>query len=98
MKFILLLTLILSAQAYAQDDNKNQRGSEHQESHGHEGGMHGGGGHGHKGGDHGHEGGKHGGGHEDGKKGCCDQEHEGGMHGGGHGQEGGMHGNGDHER
>ena len=49
MKFILLLTLIFSTQAYAQDDNEHQSGSEHQKSHGHEGGMHGGGhGHGHK--------------------------------------------------
>jgi cytochrome c peroxidase len=45
MKFILLLTLIFSTQAYAQG------GSEHEKSHGNEGGMHGGGhghGHGHK--------------------------------------------------
>jgi cytochrome c peroxidase len=43
MKFILLLTLIFSTQAYAQG------GSEHEKSHGKEGGMHGGGhGHGHK--------------------------------------------------
>ena len=55
MKFILLLTLVLSAQAYAQEDNKNQRGSEHQESYGQAGGVHGSG--------DGKEGGKHGGGH-----------------------------------
>jgi cytochrome c peroxidase len=45
MKFILLLTLIFSTQAYAQG------GSDHEKSHGNEGGMHGGGhghGHGHK--------------------------------------------------
>ncbi|MDH5551952.1 MAG: c-type cytochrome, partial [Nitrosomonas sp.] len=66
MKFILLLTFILSTNAYAQDDNNYQSDSEHQESHGQEDGKHGGG-HGHKGGmhggDHDHEGGMHGGGH-----------------------------------
>jgi cytochrome c peroxidase len=60
MKFILLLALIFSTQAYAQDGNEHQGGSEHQKSHGHEGGEHGGG--------HGHEGGMHGGGHGHGHK------------------------------
>lgn len=84
MKLILLLALILSAQAYAQDDNKNQNGSEHQESHEHESGMHADSDHEHGGGMHsdggGHGGGMHGGGHG----------HEGGMHGGGHGHGHGM--------
>lgn len=66
MKLILLLTLILSTNAYAQGDNNIQSDSEHQESHGQEDGKHGGG-HGHKGGmhggDHDHEGGMHSGGH-----------------------------------
>jgi cytochrome c peroxidase len=60
MKFILLLALIFSTQAYAQDGNEHQGGSEHHKSHGHEGGEHGGG--------HGHEGGMHGGGHGHGHK------------------------------
>lgn len=96
MKLILLLTLILSAQAYAQDGDKNQNGSEHQESHEQEGGKHGDGhehqggmmqgdehGHGHGGG-HGHdEGDEHGDGHGHGHKGgMMDGD---GMHGGGHG-------------
>lgn len=97
MKFILLLTLIFSTQVYAQDGNEHQGASEHQESHGHEGGKHGGG---HEDGEkgccdheqdggmhgdgHGQEGGKHGGGHG----------HEGDEHSGGHGHEGGMHGGG----
>lgn len=72
MKLILLLlAFFLSVQAYAQDDNTNQSGADHNESHGQKGGEHGGG-HGHGGG---HEGGMHGDGHK----------HKGGMHGGGHG-------------
>ncbi len=68
MKFILLLTLVLSAQAYAQEDNKNQGGSEHQESHGQAGGVHGSG--------DGKEGGMHGSGHEEVDEGCCEHEHD----------------------
>ncbi|PTN12148.1 cytochrome-c peroxidase [Nitrosomonas aestuarii] len=72
MKFILLLTLFLSAQAFAQD-NKPQSSSEHENgehgaSHGHGSGKHSD--------DHKHEGGGHGDDHHG---------HEGGMHGGGHG-------------
>lgn len=79
MKLILLLlAFFLSAQAYAQDNNTNQSGADHHESHGQKDGEHGGG-HGH--GD-GHEGGMHGDGHK----------HKGDMHGGGYG--GGMHGDG----
>jgi len=64
MKLILLLlTLFLSAQAYAQGDNKSQSGPDHHESHGQKGGMHEGG-HDHENGHgHGHGGGMHGGGH-----------------------------------
>ena len=96
MKLILLLAFILSTNAYAQDDNNTKGDSEHQESHGQEGGMHGGHGHGGEhegdkhGGGHGHEGGKHGGDHGHG------DEHEGDKHGGGHGHEGGGHGHGHH--
>ena len=86
MKLILLLALILSAQAYAQDGNKNQSGSKYQESHEQEDGKHGDG-HKHKGGM--MQGDEHG--HEDGENG--DSHGYGGEHGGGdHGQEGGKHG------
>ncbi len=78
MKLILLLTLLLSTQAYAQNDDEGHGGSKHQESHEHEGGKHGGG-HEHKGGM--MHGGEHG--HEDGENGG--HGHGGGMHGGGHG-------------
>ena len=81
MKFILLLTLILSTHAYAQDDSKNQSDSEQQESHEQDGGDHEQEGDEHGGG-HGQKDGKHGGGHG----------HGGGDHGGGHGHKGGMHG------
>ncbi len=97
MILILLLTLILSAQAYAQDDNKNQSGSEHQESHEQESGKHGGG-HGHKGGmmhggEHDHEEGENGDGHGHGGG----HGHEGDKHGDGHGHKGGMMHGGEHD-
>lgn len=82
MKLILLLTLFLSAQAYAQDTNKNQTNAEQQTSQEQEGGHKHGGGDDHDGGHgHGHDD-EHGGGHG------------GGMHGSGHGHGGGMHGGG----
>lgn len=101
MKLILLLTLFLSAQAYAQDTNKNQTNAEQQTSQEQEGGhKHGGDdhdgdhGHGHDdehGGGHGHGGGDHDDGHGHG-----DDEHGGGhgggMHGGGHDHNGDEHG------
>jgi len=84
MKLILLLALILSTQAYAQDSNMSQSSSEHQKSQGQESGKHGDG-HGHKGGM------MHGGGHghKDGENGDS-HGHGGGMHDGGHGHGHGM--------
>ncbi len=70
MKFILLMTLIFSAQAYAQDGGNGDKETDHKERHEHQSGMHGG---------HDHGAGMHGG-HEGGMM------HKGGMmHGGGHG-------------
>lgn len=99
MKLILFLALILSAQAYAQDDNKNLGASkEHQENHEQEEGKHG------SGHDHGnkHEGSKHGDdhGHKGGMMQGGEHGHKGGKHGGGHdhgdeheeGKHGGGHG------
>ncbi len=79
MKLILLLALMLSTQAYAQDSYNGHDRSEHQESHGQESGKHGDG-HGHKGGM------MHGGAHDHGDSENGDSHgHGGGMHGGGHG-------------
>ena len=97
MKLILLLTLFLSAQAYAQDTSKNQTNAEQQANQGQEAGHEYGGkehddGHGH-GHDDEHGGGAHGHGsdHDDGH-GHDDDEHDGGHGSGGH--SGGMHGGG----
>ncbi len=83
MKFILLLALILSTQAYAENDDERHSGSKHQESHEQEGGKHD---HedGENGDSHGHGGDKQGGDHGHGQ--------EGDEHGGDHGHEKGKHG------
>ncbi len=95
MKLILLLTLFLSAQAYAQDSNEPKSGSEQLKSQAHGSEKHGGG-HGHGSGkhgdDHGEEGGMHGSGHGHGGG----HGHGNGEHGDDHGHEGGMHGGGGH--